>query len=176
MERLFINQNFKYIEVIPVDNGITWTVSALCRQIVTFYKARNFGGDVLVWVDREGRVESAADIYAAVRAALVAAGSDPERTHAIVCDRMTENIILSDEAVIAEETADPTYSYTYEGVNGKNLLKGHYRSVGEAYKETDHGVRLLKRIRLRRCEPMSPAVQRFFSTYEQDCWWFSEGL
>src|SRR5688572_21882293 len=92
MERVFINSNFKYITVVPVSNGISWSLPALCGQIVGFFKLRNFYGEVIVWLDREGRAESAEEIGDAIRNSLIDAGADPQRIHLLVCDRMTENV------------------------------------------------------------------------------------
>jgi hypothetical protein len=93
MERMFLNNTFPYAEAISVSNGIAWTVPALCKQIATRFRARNFYGDAVVaWVDREKRNETAGEIRQALLNALIDAGSPPETTHIPINDRMSETL------------------------------------------------------------------------------------
>lgn len=172
MERLFINNNFPYISVITVSNGVSWTTDALAKQVSTLYRARNFNGDaVLVWIDREKRLETAEEIDIVLRRSLISAGAPESSIHILVADNMSENIILSDEAVIREITGQVEYTYSYESQGGKHKLKEFLKVSGIQYRETTVGVHLLKRIRLGNCALNSPAVARFLATMNLPCWW-----
>lgn len=172
MERLFFNNNFHYITVVPVSNGISWTTDALAKQISTFYRARNFHGDaILVWVDREKRQESAQVIYNVIHDELVNSGANPNAIHIMVADRMSENVILSDEFLMRDELSDEQYAYSYEGAHGKPRLSELLSKSGITYKETSIGVQLLKRVRLAECTQTSPAVARLMATLQIPCWW-----
>ena len=172
MEQLFLNNNFHYVEVISVSNGVQWSVEALCRQIVTFFKARDPNSDALVvWIDRERRVETAQYIRSKVTEALVQAGAPEERIHVLICDLMTENMILADEDFIRETFDLPDYAYMHEGAGGKRHLKELYATKNINYRETKHGVAALKGIRLSRCATASASVSSFLSTFQLPCWW-----
>lgn len=171
MERQFVNLNFRYIRVVPVMNGITWTVDRLCSQIVTAYKALDLDSEVIVWLDREGRSETSEFMYVRIRESLIEAGADPDRLHILVADRMSENVILSDEEVMKAELDTSEYSYSYEGANGKHVMRSLYNSNGKPYSETREGVKLMKKIRLTRCAVTSPSVARFMGTLNRECWW-----
>jgi hypothetical protein len=176
MEQLFINNNFHYVEVIPVSNGSGWSVDALSTQIVTFYLARDANADAFViWLDRERRPESADAVCDAIRKALSAAGADVAKIHILVGDKMVENIILSDQDFIRSTFGDPTYVYEHEGKGGKHILKSMYKAIGENYRETKHGVAAMKAIRLQRCAQNSPSVLSFLRTFKFPCWWVSSG-
>src|SRR5688500_14617193 len=67
MERFFFNNNFQYVDVIPVSNGLSVSLESMCKSIETGYRAKNMNPDyVVVWVDHEGRSESAADMRAVI--------------------------------------------------------------------------------------------------------------
>lgn len=172
MEQVFLNNNFHYVQVVQVSNGVGWSVRALCQQIVTFYIARNTLADaVVVWVDRERRSETAEFIEAAIREALIGAGAPPDRLHILVCDMMTENIILSDEEYIRTKFGIENYLYSFEGTGGKSRLKALFKETGTSYRETTHGVAALKAVRLNNCQGRSPSVDRFLLTFQLPCWW-----
>lgn len=172
MERQFVNANFKYVHAIPIQNGITWSVDQLCKQIVNNYLAFDYFGDIFVWLDREGRAETCDEIKAHIRSSLTDVGADPLRIYILVNDRMTENTILADEAVIMAEFGLGNYEYNHEGRNGKSRLKDLYRDIDVNYKEMVHGTKLLKKIRLRNASLKSPSVSSFFEDCDIDCWWF----
>lgn len=171
MERQFINNNMKYVHVVPINNGITWTVDRLCSQIATAYRALNMQCEIFVWIDREGRQQSSYEIFSAVRDTLLSCGANPDSIHIMIYDRMTENLILADEVLIKEEFNDPDYTYQHEGRSGKTILKEMYNQLGVAYKEMDHGVHLLKKVRVSRSAENSPSASRFLQTFDKDCWW-----
>jgi hypothetical protein len=172
MERIFINNNFRQVVVVGVDNGNSWTTEALCRQIITKYLAKKvFPAAIVVWFDREENADDIAVIAGAVRSAFEEAGYPGSKVHCLIPNRMSENIILADETIIKEEIEDEGYSYEFEGQNGKSKIKSLWKSVGRSYKETTDGVRLLKRIRLGRLIEGSPAVAQFLETFKSDCWW-----
>jgi hypothetical protein len=171
MERQFINSNMKYVHVVPVQNGISWTLERMCLQITTAFEALDMNCAVAVWIDREGRAEDASRIAEAVRTALLTSGAPPDCIHILVNDRMSENVILADEEIIKSEFEDQGYLYEMEGRSGKHYLENKYREKGVTYKETDHGVRLLKKVRLSRAGQNSRSVAHFLSTFNQECWW-----
>ena len=171
MERQFVSANFKYVNVVPVHNGITWSTDQLCKKISSDFKASNFNGPVFVWLDREGRTELAAEIREAILSSLIEAGGQQDNIHVMINDRMSENFILSDEQVIREEFELPTYEYDFEGQNGKYILKKMHRDIGINYKEMVHGARLLKKVRIERASIKSPSVQLFLSNFFRECWW-----
>ncbi len=173
MERQFIHNNMKYIRIVPVSNGIAWTIERMCSQIVTAFRALNMKCDIIVWIDREGRTQPASEIFESIHGALLNSGADSDSIHILINDRMSENVILADEEIIKEECGDPHYVYNFEGRSGKSLLKQKYAALGVNYKETDHGVRLLKKIRISRSAQKSPSVSRFLDTFKSDCWWIT---
>lgn len=173
MELLFINKNFHYVRVVPVKNGCGWSVDALAKQIDTFFRAMNFGGDqVVIWLDRENRAESSSEIATALKQVIVNAGFSPDKVAVLVCDRMTENLILSDESFIRQEFEDPGYTYVHEGCGGKHVLKSKFEQKQITYRETVHGVACLKKIRLSRCSTASPSAAAFHQALPFECWWF----
>lgn len=172
MEQLFLNNNFRHIEVIPVSNGVSWSMKALAQQIITFFKSRDSNADAfIVWIDREKRQESSQMISEHIRSELISAGADKDKVHILVCDTMTENIILADEQYVRSIFGIKNYKYCYEGSGGKRHLKNLFLSLGENYRETRHGVSALKAIRLARCAKTSPAVSSFLATFGFSCWW-----
>lgn len=173
MERQFVNSNFKYIRVIPLDNGISWSVDQICNKISTTYRALNLNCIVIVWLDREGRAESSEAISDQIYQALVNLGAEPDNIRIMICDRMTENVILADEEAISEIFELEGYEYSCEGQNGKYLLKEFYKAKNINYKEMKEGVALLKKIRLDRASEKSASVARFRAGWNADCWWFA---
>lgn len=171
MERQFLNANMNYVHVVPVQNGISWNLERMCLQISTAYQALNRNCDVIVWIDREGRSETSHEIGDQIRDALISCGADPLAIHLLINDRMVENVILADENAIRDEFGDPNYIYSFEGHSGKSILKAMFGSIDINYKETNHGVKLLKKIRISRSSQKSPTTARFLSTFTQDCWW-----
>lgn len=177
MERLFINNNFHYVTVVPVSNGVGWTTAAMAQQITAFYKARNFNGDgVIVWIDREKREESSQEIYDIIKTSLVSAGAADNRVHVLIADRMSENIILADENLIRQEIGDDHYVYDCEGTHGKHRLSELLKASGKQYKETSTGVSLLKKVRLVNSAEKSDSVARLTATLDLPCWWFKNHL
>lgn len=172
MERAFVNINFPKIDVIPVFNGNTWTTYRLCEQIITKFRAKNtYPAQVVVWIDREENPDDSGVIAQSVRNAFADAGYPAAKVHCLIPDRMSENIILADEDVIREEIGDQLYTYGFEGQNGKHHLKTLLSAVDKPYKETTHGPKLLKKIRLSRARTNSPSVDLFLSTFPLNCWW-----
>ena len=177
MEQLFFQKNFHYVEIIPVSNGVKWSVPQMCEQIATFYEARNFFGDrIIVWIDREGRIETVDDIRSAIHARLVSVGAPPDQLAIMICDRMTENVILADEIAVREVVPAPDYVYKGDGCGGKYELKSLYKEVGINYKEMNHGVAFLKKIRLERAAERSPPVRDFLDSLSLGCWWINQGV
>ncbi|WP_442580198.1 hypothetical protein ACSBOB_32895 [Mesorhizobium sp. ASY16-5R] len=172
MERMFLNNNFKYVTVIPVSNGVSWTLAAMAKQILTLYRAKNAYPDhIIIWIDREGRKEAAEEISSFLRDRLVEAGADANKIHTLVPDLMTENLILSDEALMREYLANPDYAYNFEGAHGKSILKALINMAGKNYGETSTGVDLLKKIRISDSVLVSAAASRFLKTFQMECWW-----
>jgi hypothetical protein len=173
MEKLFVNNNFHYVQVIPLSNGSGWTTQSICKQICTLFAAKNMNADqIIVWIDKEKQSCSAAEFAAAIRSALVAEGAEHDKIFICVPDRMTENIILSDEEIIHAEFEDPNYVYKDNGFNGKYILSEMFKKKGVNYKETFHGVNMLKKIRLSRCAKNNLSVQNFMNGMSVPCWGF----
>jgi hypothetical protein len=147
MERLFVNNNFHYVEVISLSNGSGWTIEALCKQIGSKWTVRNGHPDfVVVWLDLENQSCSANSFRAEIRSELESRGVDPSRLSIFVADKMTENIILADDEIISTEFGID-FEYEHEGQNGKHILSELFLSAtNRHYKETFDGVRLLKKI------------------------------
>lgn len=175
MERIFVNNNMSYIDVVSIENGISWSPQSLAEQIRTKWMAKNANPDfVIVWLDREKRTESSAHIEQLIRNELNSAGVHNNRIAICVADRMTENIILADEALISDEFDLKNYEYKFDGQNGKNIMEGLYRKNGETYKETSEGVRLLKKMRLCHAAQNSASARQFMSQINLPCWWFGD--
>ena len=174
MERHFVESNFRYVRIVPVHNGITWTIDRICQKIVSEYKAFNVKTKVIVWLDREGRNCTAQEFRQIISQALENSGAETDGIHVMVNDIMSENIILADEMVIRNEFGNDEYSYRYEGHNGKHIIKEFYKSQGIKYREMSHGVRLLKKIRLSRSASTSNSVRAFLDEFGADCWWMTQ--
>lgn len=175
MERLFINNNFPYVHVVTVSNGISWSILSLSEHIENLYKALNMSPDLLVvWLDREKRSETCEEFRDTLTSRLTSLGIDRDRICILIPDRMTENIILADELLIREHFDLIDYVYSFEGANGKSILKGIHSAAGVSYRETYHGVVMLKKVRLRRSAGCSASVRAFLDSMNVDCWWKGE--
>lgn len=84
---------------------------------------------------------------------------------------MTENVILADEDLVRSEFGLPNFIYDGDGTNGKHSLKILYEAQGTKYKETYHGVTLLKKTHLSRAAKNSPSVYQFLNEFDSECWW-----
>jgi hypothetical protein len=71
-------------------------------------------------------------------------------------------------------TDNETYSYQYEGQSGKSILKLLHAAMDEHYKETKHGVALLKQVDLHHSAACSPSVQEFIAGWTLPCWWLNK--
>ena len=172
MERMFLNNNFHYVTVIPVANGTSWSLTAMADQIESRYRARNFFGDaIVIWIDRERREESAEELSQVIRDRLVSVGAIGGNIHILVGDRMCENIILADEDLMRDQTGDPNYTYAGDGCHGKHALKSALQASGKGFSETGTGVMLLKKTSLLAASTKSPSVLAFVNTFEMACWW-----
>lgn len=172
MEKMFVNTNFPHVEVVNLPNGEGWTPNKLAGQIQSLYKTKNFNADiVIVWFDREKNTESSDEIRTIVREALADIGVPEEKLKICIPDKMTENMILADEALVRSEFSIPDFRYEGDGTNGKHSLKALYEAEGQKYKETYHGVSLLKKTHLSRAAERSPSVGRFVSEFDSECWW-----
>jgi hypothetical protein len=171
MERLFINQNFHYVEVIPISNGCSWTVERLCEQIETKFRARNKNADVIaVWVDRERRDETSADIRQRIIDMFAGIGVNTDTVRVGIPDFCTENWLLSDVGLIEEELGIEDYRYTAEGASGYHRLKELFRIVlKRKYRKTVDGPKMLKA--LTRSSLESESARVFFDSFTEPCWW-----
>lgn len=172
MERLFINNNFHYVEVVPVTNGISVAPEKLADNIATLYSAKSRLPDyIVVWVDREGRLMPSSDIRQLIIRALVAAGAPENRLRVGVADKMSENWILADQELIKKEFELDHYEYCGDGANGKHELKQLCIAANKTYKETKVGADLLKKMRLSRVALVSNSANDFAFTIDEQCWW-----
>lgn len=171
MERLFFNNNFHYVDVVSLSNGNGWTVETLCNQIGTKFAVKSSNPDlIVVWLDMEKQTCSPQHFRDAIRSELVCRGALSSKIAICLPNRMTENIILADEEVISGEFGK-TYTYHGDGNHGKNILKQLYLETGKSYRETFHGVTLLKKVRLSRAARRSPCVEAFLADIHVPCWW-----
>lgn len=172
MERLFINNNFHYVDVVPVSNGKTISAEQLALNIASLYRAKSTLPDyIVVWVDGEGRLMPCADIRALIWHSMLEAGAPADRLRVGVADKMSENWILADQQMIQEEFGDPSYTYAGDGINGKHALKQLCAAANITYKETKIGSSLLKKMRLERSAQNSPSAHDFALTVNTGCWW-----
>jgi hypothetical protein len=172
MERNFLNQNFPYAHVITLQNGDSWSVERLCEQIESKFKV--YGGNpdiVVVWLDREHRIETASAMKQKLRDNLKDRKLCGCKIAVCVTDRMSENMILADSELIKAEFGIDDYSYIGDGHNGKSFLKQLYKNVSKNYRETVHGIHLLKKIRLSKAALESIFVKEFLDELTLDCWW-----
>ena len=179
MERLFVNNNFSYIRLIPVANGASWTAASLAKEIASKFKTANANPTfIIVWLDTEKQSCGSSGLEATIRAALVAAGADPARIFMCVPDQMSENIILADETLMRSELRDSAYAYAYEGQNGKSIINNLFlAAAGRSYRATTDGVRLLKRMRLWRAALSSQSADRFYQQVRHiPCWWILDAV
>lgn len=172
MERIFINDNFKYIRVVTLRNGSSWSIDAMCNQIVSNFRLIAYEPDfIVVWFDREDSLIDSATISQKITESLAAEGIQSSRLSVCIPDKMTENVILADEEVIRNEFGAPDYIYGGDGSNGKSIISKMYREIGINYKETYHGAKLLKKVRLSRSAQLSEVSAHFLEGLTPDCWW-----
>lgn len=171
MERLFINQNFHYVEVIPISNGFSWTVTRLCEQIETKYRARNGHPDIVaVWADREGRNETSEEMRECIIRMFEDMGLSRNQLRIGIPDICTENWLLSDVNLIEAELGVEDYIYSAEGLSGSHRLNELYRMfLKKKYRKTVDGPRLLKA--LQRSAVQSASATAFFDSFVEPCWW-----
>ena len=125
----------------------------------------------VVWLDKEEETRSSTEVCDKIRTALAARGANPQKIHICVPDLMTENVILADEVAIKDALNLDSYSYSFEGKNGKAELKRLFSASKKSYSETFDGVVLLKKIRLSRAATKSPSAAQVISAFPMDCWW-----
>ncbi len=171
MERAFLNENFDYVHAIPIYNGAAWTTEAMARQAQTLAATVNYEYDLLVvWFDREKRDESVEQIGAVVRSKLHEIGVPEDRLSIVVCDRMTENLLLLDGALLQREGLSDEALPDSLGQNGKVVLKRLFGAQGRKYSETFDGKRMLKRLNLESCLDSFPMMADLKSKMPE-CWW-----
>jgi hypothetical protein len=172
MERNFVNQNFKYVHVIEISNGSSWSLDRICEQISSKFAVHNGNPEmVLIWLDREKREEPSCDFADKIKDSLFKRGAPKEKIVVCVADRTSENAILADEELVVDEFGIPGYKYCGDGNFGKAVLKKLYQDKGLSYRETFHGVGLLKKMRLSNAKKNSAFVSSFFDSLELQCWW-----
>ncbi len=172
MERMFVNTNFPHIEVVSIPNGESWTPPKLANQIGSLYQTKNFNADiVIVWFDRENNTETSEEIEDIVRQTLNDIGVSNEKIRVCIPDKMTENLILADEELIRSEFGLLEFTYSGDGCNGKAEIRSLFERAGEKYKETYHGIKLLKKTHLSRAAENSQSIRRFFERFDSECWW-----
>lgn len=172
MERIFLNNNFSYVEVIPLSNGDSWGTERMCEQVARLYRMKQvFPDHIVVWFDREKNPDGSQQISESVRKSLADEGFPEQNVHCLIPDRMTENLILADELLIRSEIGEPSYVYCNEGENGKAILKNLLYKIKRNYRETIDGPSLLKKLRLKNAKQNSIGASIFLSTFQYDCWW-----
>src|SRR5690349_5654870 len=102
MERMFLNENFHYVNVVSLRNGDSWSLDAMCEQVVSGYRVSSYDPDfVVVWFDKENSNHSSEMISNKVRESLEKEGLSSKKIAICIPDKMSENIILADETMIA---------------------------------------------------------------------------
>lgn len=173
MERMFINGSFGYVDVITMSNGSGWKIEKICEILSSKFFTKNVNPDlIIVWLDRESHAVSVEEFRQKIIDSLVARGAPADRIFVCIPDKMTENVILSDVELIRNEFNIPSYEYISDGENGKAYLKNLFKEKSINYKETIHGVKLLKKMRLKKCLPHNKSVDLFLGGLEVPCWWF----
>ena len=171
MEKMFINQYLKYVQLISISNGISWTIDALGNDISRKFSVQKRNLDfVIIWVDRGSRIEEALFIADKLTQRMVDCGLKAEQVICIIPDRMTENIFLSDEILMRELLNDPIYAFSDVSCNGKAMIKQIYRNSGVHYKETYHGVLLLKKLRFKNVVDRVVGAKQISERFS-NCWW-----
>jgi hypothetical protein len=179
MEKMFVNGNFHYVDLIPISNGSSWTLDNICKDICNKYRMKGYQPDILVvWIDLERQACGSTQVANTIESSLISSGVPEELISICIPDRMTENIILADEEVVRSEFSIPEYLYAHEGQNGKHALKVIHLDSGISYKETSDGVRLLKKIRLERAAKKSQSAMSFYNSLSSKlkCWWLDHGI
>ncbi|URK19052.1 hypothetical protein M9H61_06005 [Thalassospira sp. GO-4] len=172
MERMFIADNFRYVDTITLMNGVSWSEEAMSEQILTKFIAKDANPDLIwIWLDREDPSRSVVKIKSLITKKMSMHGFDRKKIKFLIPDQMTENLILSDEELMRSILKDPSYTYTLEGKNGKSHIKRLHKSLGINYKETYHGVNLLKKLRIANCAKASSSANDFYSSTNIKCWW-----
>ncbi len=82
---------------------------------------------------------------------------------------MIENWILADHELMAGTFGKAFVKRDYEGMNGKKILSNFL--LPTIYKETVHGVKLLKKVSVERAANNSHSLKRFLDILDMDCWW-----
>lgn len=172
MERMFVNINFRHVDLVPIQNGDSWTIESMCEQIGSKFSLKNSRPDkIVVWIDKEKQIVSNEEFCNRVRSELVRRGAEQEKICICIPNRMTENLILADEEAIRNEFGDSSYRYVYEGHDGKSILKKMYEGKNIHYKETSEGLILLKKIRLERVAAKCDSARDFVRALGVNCWW-----
>lgn len=124
---------------------------------------------VYIWLDREGRTESAAQLIDELTVEVTAAGFSNFVVG--IPDRHTETWILHDwELVRSRSNGQPVKPATIEGCYGKALLR---RALPE-YTEVIMGVELLKSVDVAQVLETSPSFASFVKQINLKCWWLEQ--
>lgn len=175
LEKMFLNANFSYVHVITIGNGSGWSLDAVADDVIRKYKLQKWNPSyVIVWFDRESRIETSDFIATYISKKLNSEGIPLEKLIVVVPDRMIENVMLADTVAMQQEMKYE-FEYPGNGCNGKNLLRKLYKEKKEInYKETFHGVSLLKKVRLERVRADVTGIDRLLKICPMDCWWFRD--
>ena len=177
MERMFINNNFHYVELITVMNGDSWSEEAMSEQILTKFITKDANPDLIwIWLDREDQNRCVKTLKGLICKKLASLGVTKDKIKFLIPDKMTENLILADEEAMKEAFENEEYRYEMEGENGKSILKQLHKRNGVNYKETFHGLQLLKKIRIANCAKTSPSAKGFFDETDLPCWWLENQI
>lgn len=171
MEREYFKRFLRQIHCISVGNGCHVSVEKLVSDVVGKLKLyRGSPEHVFVVVDREGRLETSAEIHALIESGIRSLGYFPSQISILISDRMIENAILADEQFIRDEFGIETYCYSGDGIGGKHKLKQLYLDHADVfYKPTVQGVADLKKISLQRSASLSASVAQFLNSLPPGC-------
>lgn len=172
LERIFISSNCKGLANRRLGNGVSVTIDALAKQIGAIWRVQSGGfRNLVVLLDREGRSVTSAEMAQQLLQSLKIACQGAAQIIVGCPDKMIENWILADHAVVTNYLGTECGPYAHEGKGGKGILKNLFRSVGRNYTEVSDGVTLLKRARPKFMSANSASAKTFFEQLNMDCFW-----
>jgi len=171
MEQLIIKKLCPGVPVQRLEvNGDDTEIQAIVDRIVSIFRIlNNRFYPICVVFDREGRDMTCDQLIEEVKTQLVARGLDIRQFRIGICDRMIENWLLADSALLARYY-DYGANVVFEGTNGKSSLRRICERV-ERYRETTVGVRLFLELNVQTVYAQSPSFRTFVDQIDFNCQW-----
>lgn len=172
MEQRFIQNICKKAPVIKFgSNGDDVAISKLAEFMDS--KLRILAGryyPVIIFFDRERRIQSSEDICRELHKTLMKMGHDIP-IYIGVADRTIENWILADRESFAQKYKTDLDGRCFEGDFGKSKIKN---ALGGKYHETTDGVTMLKSCIPSVIAKNSPSFKALFDKIDINCWWLQK--